>query len=227
MTVSTSYSYNPDLTAIVKQAMRLAGLLSPDDSPSASEVQMGAELLNSGLKQWQVAERFLRQVDKSVSQTLTAGTASYTITSDTMDIEFPAVVTLTSSPTTEYTIERMTLDEYVRITNKAQTGIPSRMLVERKESVILTLWPTPDAQVTTLKYTRSRLIRDMEPGTTVDVQQRYLRAVVLMLAVDLAETFNKGDDKVARLERRFEVAKQDIHRDNAERGDVQFTLGGW
>lgn len=227
MAVSSNYSYNPDLEAIVKQAMRLAGLLSPDDSPSATEVQAGAELLNSGLKNWQTAERLLRNVEKSVEQTLTAGTASYTISNDTMDVEFPAAVTLTSSSTTEYPVERMTLDQYVRITNKAQQGVPTRLLVERGPSVTLTLWPTPDATVSKLRYTRSRLVRDLDAGTTADVQQRYVRAVILMLAVDLAETFNKGDDKIARLERRFEAAKAAIHRDNAERGDVHFRLGGW
>jgi hypothetical protein len=227
MTVSALYAWNPDGTAIVRQGMRLAGVLAHDAEPSSTDVQAGLEIVNGLLKAWQAGDRLLRNVEKNVTQTLTSGTASYSITDDTMDVEFPATIVLASSTTTENVVERMTLDEYTAISNKSQTGVPTRLLVERAATVILTLWPVPDATVSSLKYTRARLVRDMTSTTTLDVQQRYVRTVILGLAVELAEMSNKGDDKIMRLERRYDLAKQDLTADNSERGDVTFAMGRW
>ncbi len=222
MTISTTYSANPDLEGLAKLAYRTAGLLGPFEDPAAEEVQAFADWINVELKEWQAAGRLLRQVER-VTTTLTAGTATVTLDADTIDIEFPAFVTLTSGDT-DYEVDRMTLDEYMRISNKTQTGVPTRALVERKDTVVMTLDPVPNATVTSITYVRARLIRDLTAGTTADVHQRVLKAVILAGAVYLAESAGKSADKIDRLERRAEAAKATMLKDNAERGGFKFTL---
>jgi len=223
MAISSSYSYNPDLTSLAKLSMRTAGVLGDYEDPTGEEVQSFADWLNAELKEWQAAGRLLRQVER-VTKTLTAGTATVTVDADTIDVEFPAYVTLTSSSTSTYEVDRMTLDEYMRISNKTQQGIPTRALVERKDSVVMTLHPVPDSTVSSITYVRAKLIRDLASGTTADVNQRVIKAVVLAGAVWLAEKAGKSADKIDRLERRAEQAKQTMFKDNTERGGFRFTL---
>ena len=223
MTIASTYTYNPDLTALCRASMRTAGVLGDYEEPSGEEVQSWSEWLNLELKEWQAAARLLRQIERA-TKTLTASTATVTVDADTIDIEFPAYVTLTSSTTATYQVDRMTLDEYMQISNKTQTGVPTRALIERKDTVVMTLHPVPDSTVSSITYVRAKLIRDLTAGTTADVQQRYLKALVLAGAAWAAEAKGKSGDKVERLEAKAERAKQVLMKDNTEKGDMRFVL---
>lgn len=228
MTVAATYSWDPTATAVVRQALRMAGLLGLGDEPTPAEVAAGAEMLNTRLKAWQAAQRLLSHVDKEEELTLVSGTAAYTITDDTIDVELPAMAVSATDSDVEYQVDRMTLDEYVALSNKSQAGIPNLILVERlKGSVQLTLYPVPDGNVTKLKYTRRRLIRDMTSASTVDLAARHIRAVILMVAIDMAESFNKSDDKIARLESRLANAMAEVKRDSQEKGNLHMRMGRW
>jgi len=220
--VSSSYSFNPDLAGLAKVILRTAGVLGPFDEPEAAEVQEVADFINVELKYWQAGARMLRQVERQ-TKTLTAGTATVTVDADTIDIEFPAYITLTTGDS-NYVVKRMTLDEYMRISDKTIQGVPSRALVERKDTVVMTLDPIPDSTVQSITYARVRLIRDLAAGTTADLNQRYLKALVMAVAVHVAEARGKSADKVERLERRAEQAKLALSRDNAERGSFKFVM---
>lgn len=222
MTVATTYEWNPDLASIAKTAMRTAGVLGPYEEPSGEEQQMCGEWLNAELKSWQTAGRLLRQIER-VTTTLTPGTATVPVAADTIDVEFPALVTPTSGTAT-YQVRRMTLDEYMAISNKTEQGYPSRALIERKDTVVMTLWPVPDANVASVTYTRARLIRDLTAGTTGDLQQRHLKTLILQLAVWLAESGGKSGDKIERLEKRAGSAMSALTADNTEKGDIRFRL---
>lgn len=222
MAVSSNTSWNLTYEEIIQQAMQRAGVLAAGQQPSGDEKIMGGAWLNAGLKEWQAAGRLLRQVERTTT-TLTSGTAAYTLASTTIDVEFPIMVVNATSGN-ESIVERMTLAQYMEITDKTQTGTPTRALIERQASTVLTLWPVPDTTVTTLKYARVKIMPDMDAGTNPDVFPRMLKAVVAMLALDFAEHFGKSADKIERLERRFETAKREVFRENAERGDVTFYL---
>lgn len=222
MTISSAYSFDLDLNGLVRVALQRASVLGIGDEPQGAEVTAGGQYLNLLLKSWQAASRMLRQVEV-VTTTLTAGTATVTLGADTIDVEFPATVKLTSGDH-RYEVERMTLDEYQLLPDPDETGIPTKALVQRGSSVSMTLWPVPTSTVSNIKYTRVRLIRDMEAGATADVQQRYLDALCWGLAAEFANHFEKPPEKVDRLERKYMDARRDVHRDNAERGHVKFSL---
>lgn len=226
MAISSNYSFNMDLHGVVKNAMQKAGILGADERPDASEVAMGGEWLNLLLKNWQAGARHVRYTERR-SATLVNGQPTVSLDPDTVDVEFPCNVTLATSGTYT-TVERMTLDEYMHLSDPHQTGIPSRMLIERKEAITGTLWPVPDTSLaTTLNYVKVRLVRDADPGTNPDVHQRALLACVLGLAVEFAEWAGKGDTKIARLESRYREAKADLESDSTEKGDIELTIGGF
>lgn len=223
MAVGTSYSFNLTLEELIANGARLAGVLGAGDTISGAEVTMGGHFLNMLMKEWQAAARLLRQVER-VTKTLTSGTATVTVDADTIDIEFPAYITPATGSQT-YEVDRMTLDEYMRLPNKSEQGIPEMALVERKDTVVMTLWPVPDATVTSITYARVKLIRDIAAGENPDVHQRYLAALTWGIAWMFAEHYGKDDAKIARLEAKYSAAQRVVFRDNVERGHVKFRLG--
>jgi hypothetical protein len=223
MAISTNYTLTVNLQQVVRVGFRQAGVLGAEDEPDPYQVAMAAEFINLNLKEWQAGNRMLRQIER-VTKTLTAGTATVTVDADTIDIEFPAYVTSSTAVTNTYEVERMTLAEYMRISNKTQAGVPSQALVERKDTVVMTLYPVPNASVSSITYTRHKLIRNFEAGTDPDIQQRYVRALTLIVAVDAAEHYGKSADKIMRLTQQRDTAMNTMERDNAERGDIVFRL---
>jgi hypothetical protein len=222
LAIGTSYSFDLDLAGLVRVALQRASVLGIGDEPQAAEVTAGGQYLNLLLKSWQAASRLLRNVER-VTKTITAGTATVTVDADTIDIEFPATIKLTSGDA-RYEVERMTLDEYNILSDETEEGIPTKALVQRGATCSLTLWPVPTSTVSSITYTRVKLIKDVLAGETAEVQQRYLDALCWGLARDFADHYEKSPEKIDRLERRYMDARRDVHRDNTERGYVKFSL---
>jgi hypothetical protein len=222
MTISANYTFDLDLAGLARVILRAAGVLGPYDDPSPEEISEVSDLINIELKEWQAGARLLRQVER-VTKTLTAGTATVTVDADTIDIEFPAYITLTTG-NGNYLVRRMTLDEYMRVSDKTVQGVPSRALIERKDTVVMTLDPIPDSTVASITYARVKLIRDIANGATADLQQRHLKALIATIAAQVAESRGKSADKIARLEARAANAKAVLAADSSEKGSFKFVL---
>lgn len=221
MTLSASSAWDLTAEEIITRALQLAGVLGAGAAPQAGEYDMGYSLLNGILHEWQAAAKILRCQERT-TLALVAGQAAYVLPADTVDVEFPAAVVVGGI---DYAIvERLTLQQYTVITNKTMSGISSRILVERQAAITITLYPVPNASCVTLKYTRQRLVKDVEAGKNVELHGRALLALVRGLACDFAEHYGKSDGKIARLEGRYREARQTLFSDNIERGDVQFYL---
>lgn len=225
MAIATTATFDLDLRGIARNGMRIAGILSETDEPTGPEVTMCGEFVNLQLKAWQLAGRMLRNVARTtVPIDATArSTGVLTVASDTIDIEFPMALKLTSGDQT-YEVERVSQKDFLLISNKTETGIPTMALIERAATVSMRLWPIPDSTVSTIEYSRVFLIKDAKASNTLDVHQRCLQAVVLGLAVDLAEWAGKDDAKLSRLQLRYSNAQNAVFRDNTERGGIKFSL---
>lgn len=222
MAASTSYDFDLTVENFVRRAFQLAGVLGPRETPDSHEYGMGRDFADLILKSWQCGGRAMRLIERK-TYTLTAGTATVpAIDADTIDIEFPAYVTYDG---TDHEVSRMTLDEYMRISDKTVESIPSRAYVERAATITMTLYPVPDASATSITVMRRRIIKDFEAGTTAELFQRHLAAACRALAVDLAESFGKSDGKLARLENRALRDKREVDLDNVEKGGFRFRLG--
>jgi hypothetical protein len=222
LTIGSSYSFDLNLAGLVRVALQRASVLGLGDEPQPAEVTAGGEFLNLLLKSWQAASRLLRNVEM-VTTTLTAGTATVTLAADTIDVEFPCSVKLTTGDH-RYQVERMTLDEYQMLSDLTEEGIPTKALVQRAATVSMTLWPIPTSTVESITYTRVKLVKDILSGETADVQQRYLNALGWGLAAEFAEVYRMPMDKVDRLTARYQEERRNVHRDNAERGHIKFSL---
>jgi hypothetical protein len=128
-----------------------------------------------------VAKRYFRLL-------ATGGTLAYT------------TVFLGNNPT-EIQLSRMNRDDYTNLPNKAfQSNRPLQYWFDRQvRQPIMHLWPTPNAAATTSQITlwRHRHIMDVGAMTQeIEVPQRWLEAVVSMLAAKLAQEYVEVDPQI-------------------------------
>lgn len=150
---------------------------------------------NRGLNMWTFEEG---------SIPLVAGTATYNLPADTIDLLEQVIRTGTDTLQTDIGMTRISVSTYATIPNKNATGKPLQIYIKRAlDNPTVTVWPVPDAaQTYTLRYWRMRRIEDAGEGVnTPDVQFRFLPALVAGLAYYIAM-------KVPELMPRMDMLKQ-------------------
>jgi hypothetical protein len=140
------------------------------------------EWQNRGINMWTVEEGTIN---------LVAGTASYALPADTIDLLEHVVRTGDGNITTQsdLNITRISVSTYASIPNKLTQGRPIQLYIDRGQAnPTATVWPVPDGTTTyILKYWRMRRIEDAGTGVnTADVNFRFLPCLVAGLAYYIA-----------------------------------------
>ena len=151
------------------------------------------EWANRGLNLWTI---------ESGTQALTAGTATYTLPTDTIDL-IDHVIRSTDG-NTDYPIRRIAVGEYSQLSKKNQSSRPTTIYVERLVTPQVTLWPNPD-KAYTLVYWRLARMESISSGITgsPDMPGRFHPALVAGLAVRIAR-IKRQFDMIPMLEAEYE-----------------------
>jgi hypothetical protein len=187
MATSGTWSFNLNIAEIIEEAYERIGkeLRTGYDYKTArrSLDMLLLEWQNRGLNLWTV---------KNASQTLTAGTASYALSAEKLDVIEASIRTDAgdTSKQTDISMERISVSQYAHISNKLATGKPIQYWVNRQpEAITLTVWPVPDS-ATTYVMNYYYLERHEDSGTpasnNVDVPARFLPPLTAGLAYYLA-----------------------------------------
>lgn len=182
MTTSGTTAFNLDIMDLIEEAYERAGVEARTGydfrTARRSLNLIAAEWANRGLNLWTIEQG---------SQTVTQGTATYTLPSDCIDVIEVAVRLSTNGQNTDYTIDRIGVGDYASLPNKASQGRPVQYYVERLTSLTrYTLWPVPD-QTYTILYWQMRRIEDAGAGTnTIDVPVRFVPCLAAGLAYHIA-----------------------------------------
>ena len=188
MATSGSRDFNLDVGEVIEEAYERCGLevRTGYDARTArrSLNLMFADWANRGLNLWKVS---------TASLTLTAGTASYDLPAERVDVIEGLLRTDAgdTSKQTDLTMRRVSISHYAQQTNKLSTGRPIQYWVERKtDNITVHVWPVPDALRTyTFYYYYMERIQDTgKPASnTIDVPDRYLPALVSGLTYYIAQ----------------------------------------
>ena len=194
MTTSNSRTFDLDVAEIIEEAYERCGLVlrTGYDAKTARRSMnlMFADWANRGLNLWTVAEG---------TQALTAGTATYTFTSDYTDLL--EVVIRRSG--VDYELSRMSRGEYLTLPNKTTQGRPSQYYYNRQILPQITLWATPDNSTDTLVYYFVQRIQDVDTlANTTDAPFRFLPCMVAGLAYYLS--LKRAPDRVQMLKSIYE-----------------------
>ena len=223
MAVSGTTTFNLDLTELVEEAFERAGseLRSGYDLKTArrSLNLLFADWANRGVNMWTFEQG---------SITLVAGTATYDLPSDTVDLLEHVIRTGAGSASTQadLTITRISVSTYATIPNKLQQARPIQVWIERRqETPRFTVWPIPDnTQTYTFVYWRMRRIDDAGNGiNTMDVPFRFIPCMVAGLAYYLALKIPNALSRLDVLKAQYDEAWQLASDEDREKASIRLV----
>jgi hypothetical protein len=178
MATSGSRDFKLDVSDVIEEAYELIGaeMRTGYDARKArrSLNVMFQDWMNRGVNLWTVNE---------VNLTLTSGTDTYAL--NAYDVDLMEVAVRRSG--IDYTIDRITREDYLNIPNKTQTGRPTQIYFERSSTPSIKLWPVPDNSTDVLVSYRVQRIEDADALTNdVDVPSRFIPCMVSGLAYYMA-----------------------------------------
>lgn len=222
MSTSGTTTFNPDLVELVEEAFERAGaeLRSGYDLKTArrSLNLLFADWANRGLNLWTLDSGTIAMV---------AGTAVYTLPTDTVDLIDCVLRTNAGSASSQadITVQRISSSTYATIPNKLTQARPLQVWVQRLIAPQITVWPVPDVSSTyTLVYWRMRRVQDAAGGVdTMDVPFRFLPVLVAGLAYYLALKLPGGMERLAVLKQQYDETWLVATDEDREKAPVRFV----
>jgi|TARA_R110001632_G_scaffold157071_2_gene275421 hypothetical protein len=179
MTTSGSQDFELDVADYIEEAFERCGLevRTGYDLKTAKRSLnlMLADWANRGLNQWTIKQRSL---------TLTANDGEYDLSSDVIDVL--SVVVRVSG--TDYSLLRLSRDDYITIPTKTSTGRPNQFFLDRQITPNLKVWPVPDSSTSyTIYYDALTRMDDADIYTnTMDMPFRFYPCLAAGLAYYLS-----------------------------------------
>ena len=178
MATSGSTDFELDVSDYIEEAFERCGLevRTGYDLKSAKRSLnlMLAEWANRGLNQWTIVQR---------TQALTQGTGNYALNNDVIDVL--SVIVRRSG--TDYSLDRLSRDEYLSIPNKTTEGRANQFFLDRQVTPELKLWPVPENSMDVVIYDALTRMDDADTFiNTMDMPFRFYPCLAAGLAYYIA-----------------------------------------
>ena len=212
----------PDLPEIFEEAFERAGLSLQTEydlkTARRSFNLLTLEWQNRGLNLWTI---------NAGTQALTAGTATYTLPTGTIDIIEHQIRTGTGTNQVDTDVQRVSVSTYAKTSNKNAQGKPSQIFVQRlATSTTFTLWPVPDSAATyTLAYFYLLGIDGVTSGIsgTAAVPPRFVPCLVTGLAYYIAMKKPEVANRVAPLKQEYEFQFELAANEDTDSSALKFV----
>ena len=223
MATSGTATFNMDLTELVEEAFERAG----SEMRTGYDLRTARRSLNLMFTDWANRGINLWTVEQG-SQVLTAGTGTYTLPADTVDLLEHVIRTDSGSTANQadLSLSRISVSTYSSIPNKLTTGRPVQVYIDRQTAApTVSLWPVPDtAETYTLVYWRLRRIQDAGNGVnTMDVPFRFLNCLTAGLAYYLALKLPNGLERIGLLKQQYDEAWELAATEDREKATFQLV----
>ena len=198
MTASGTYAYGPAasnlmLTAFGRIGIRRTEITAQHLADAENEANLvQVKLANKQPNLW---------TDELYEQTLTAGTATYTLNARLIAIQAAYLNTTSGDVSVDRIIWPYSTFEYAAIPDKTQDGPPTSYWYNRQITPQISLWPVPDDSADyTLKLRVCRQIQDVSlvSGTTLDLPYRWLDVFVADLAHRLSRIYAPDKEMIRK-----------------------------
>ena len=211
----------PDLPEIFEEAFERAGL----QMQTGYDLKTARRSLNLLTLEWQNRGLNLWTID-SGTQALTAGTATYQMPADTIDLIEHQVRTGSGTEQVDTSLERISVSSYAQQSSKNLQGRPSQIFVDRQATAVnVTLWPVPDSGSFTLSYFRLRGINGISSGigTTADVPPRFVPCLAAGMAYYIAMKKPEVAARVAPLKQEYEFQFELAAGEDTDSSSMKFV----
>lgn len=220
MTTSGTATFNLDLSDIVEEAFERCGA----ELRSGYDFRTARRSLNLLFQDWANRGVNLWTLEQGTIP-LVAGTATYALPVDTVDLLDHVIRTGSGTTQADITISRISSSTYASIPTKTSTGRPIQVWIKRLESPEITVWPVPDtSQPYTFVYWRLRRMQDAGSATnTMDVPFRFLPALVCGLAYYLSMKIPDAMARMEVLKAQYDEAWNTASEEDREKAPVRFV----
>lgn len=213
MTTSGSTDFELDVSDYIEEAFERCGLevRTGYDLKTAKRSLnlLFADWANRGLNQWTISQRTL---------SLVQGTNSYSLGSDIIDVL--SVVVRRSN--VDYSLDRVSRDEYLGIPTKSTQGRPSQFFLDRQITPSLKMYPTPDNATDVVVYNALTRIEDADSMTnTIEVPFRFYPCLAAGLAYYIA--MKKAPERVQLLKAVYEEEFERARTEDRDRSSFNIT----
>ena len=211
----------PDMPEIFEEAFERAGL----EMRTGYDLKTSRRSLNLLTLEWQNRGLNLFTIEAG-TLAVTAGTATYTLPADTIDIIEHQIRTGTGTNQVDTALERVSVATYAQQTNKNTQGRPTQIYVQRLPTETkVTLWPVPDSTTTyTISYFRLKGIDGLSSGvgsTITSVPPRFVPCLVAGMAYYIA--MKKNPQMAANLKQEYEFQFQLAAGEDEETASIKFV----
>ena len=223
MATSGTATFNLDLNEYIEEAFERCGaeLRSGYDFRTArrSLNLMLADWANRGINLWTIEQG---------TQTLSQGTATYTLPADTVDLIEHVIRTGAGNASTQADLQitRISVSTYSSIPNKLQQARPIQVWINRQQAAPqFTVWPVPDgSQTYQFVYWRLRRIQDAGNGvTTQDVPFRFINCLVAGLAYYLSMKIPGAMERMQVLKQQYDEAWEWASTEDREKAAIRLV----
>jgi|TARA_R100000231_G_scaffold2160_3_gene3766 hypothetical protein len=180
MGTSGTYDFSMDIDEVIQEATEMIG----GEQTLGHEPKSARRSINLLLQDWQNRGILLWTAGTTAISVSTSVT-SYALTSSTIDVT-EAVL---RRDNIDLQLERITMEEYLKIPRKSQTGRPNQYAIRRERgNPVLFLWPVPDNTTDILKLEQVKHTEDVtkSAGQNADISRRFLPCLTTGLAYYMA-----------------------------------------
>jgi len=211
----------PDMPEIFEEAFERAGL----EMRTGYDLKTARRSLNLLTLEWQNRGLNLFTIEAN-TLAVTAGTATYTLPTDTIDIIEHQIRTGTGTNQIDTSLERVSVATYAQQTNKNTQGRPTQIYVQRLPTETkVTLWPVPDNTTAyTISYFRLKGIDGLSSGVGAaisSVPPRFVPCLVAGMAYYIA--MKKNPQMAANLKQEYEFQFQLAAGEDEETASIKFV----
>ena len=225
MATSGTATFNLEISEVIEEAFERCRLQSKTgydiETARRSLNLMSLEWANRGLNFW--------CVEQGTPISTVAGTSSYTLPADTIDLIQYWIREGTGTSQSDLPLSRFSVSQYSTIPSKLTQGRPVNIYIDKQAAApVAYLWPTPD-KVYSFVYQRIRRIEDTGGvgSTNPDVPARFLPALVSGLAYHIAQKRPEAFGRSAELKSEYEIQWDLAQSGDRDRSSVHFVPGGY
>ena len=213
MTVSGSTDFELDVAEYVEEAFERCGLEARTgyDLKTAKRSLniMFADWANRGLNQWTIKER---------TATVVEGQRVYPMLQDVIDV----LAVVVRRDNTDYTIDRVSRDQYLSIPTKETKGRVTQFFLNRQITPDLQVWPVPNNSTDILVYNCLTRIDDADTMTnTIDVPFRFYPCLAAGLAYYIS--LKRAPERVQMLKAVYEEEMRRAVDEDRDRASFQIS----
>jgi hypothetical protein len=208
-----SYSFTRTREQLMTMILNKVILLG-SETATADDATLVYESIDLRLKEMHRLGIFWRNVNKQpLSFTIQASTTS---ASASADVLFPIQMTVTDI-SVDKEVRIISIQEYAGIEDKAESGVPTKVLWAGSAEFIF--HPVPTA-TTTAKLTYESIADDTAANTAIDIDVSMLRWIRDIIAYDIGDYFGIPEQKMNRWMQEAMVAERNIRKLGVQHTDL-------